>query len=193
MGKLGFVGNRWVNWTFNTPIQDLISGPERSTKWFPPCWQQGNFPSTLASTGECTFSHWVHFSFRDMLDSLKVSKPLKMGRKFPSSNQWFSGATLVLGIFRWKNVPKRLHVHRTRRRGHPFLVETSLDSRCTSALMPKPPGSDGWQVSARFQRRMTERYNDTSKNRPTDTNDHFQQLYPGQLMNAEMGICNVYM
>ena len=26
----------------------------------------------------------------------------------------------------------------------------------------------------------------------TDTNDHFQQLYLGQLMNAEMDICNVY-
>ena len=93
---------------------------------------------------------WVHFSFRDMSDSLKVSKHLKIRRKCSSSNSWFSGAALVLGMFRsWKicfrtprvsSQKKRLHVHRTQRKGHPFLV-SSLDRKCTLA-MPKPPGNE---------------------------------------------------
>ena len=153
---------------------------------------------------------WVHLSFSDMSDSLKVSKHLKIRRKCSSSNYWFSGAALVLGMFRSRKfcfatprffvAKKNASVsiaHGKKATLSWFPVWTAnVPWRCPSHQEMR----SWWVASIRKNRkkhrkikdRPKDRYNDTSKNGPTDRNDHFQQLYLGQLMNTEMDICNVY-
>ena len=100
-------------------------------------------------------------------------------------------------IFRRKKTPP-CPSHTAKRPAFPGF-QSGQQMYLGDALATRKWEVDGWQVSARYRKkhrktidRPKDRYNDTSKNGPTDTNDHFQQLYLGQLMNTEMDICNVY-